>query len=218
MRDFRSPGAEVRFIFPSRHAYSVLFIGIWGVLKFNFCQTEIYGSREDLIRENYIKFLSYLSRWFFLFSGSLAFMQCAVFICGLTFDIYIIHVGTGTSFFNDCSVQKNIRKNEEHLERSGTLQTCSCWAHTKTFCISFLNHSWYTSKIELSTEWYFSSKDAFHSHLSCLPHQPKRPYIQAISFLPFSSPQAMIQHQKHNRRQLSCSNHCIVSEITTLQK
>lgn len=119
-----------------------------GFLKFNFCWTEIYASREDLIWDNYIKFLSYPSRWFFLFSGSLAFMQCVVFISKfINFDICIIHVGTSTSFINDCSVQKNIRKNEEQSECTGTLQTCSCWAYTKTFCISFLNHSWYTSKI-----------------------------------------------------------------------
>lgn len=161
-----------------------------GFLKFNFHWTEIYDSGGDLIRENYIKFLSYPSRWFCLFSGSLAFMQCAVFIRGLTFDICTIHVGTGTSFINDFSVQKNFRKNEEHhFGCTGTLHACSCWVFTKTFCISFLNHSWYISKMELSIEWYFrSSKDAFHPHLSCLPHQHKRPYIQAISFLPFSIP------------------------------
>lgn len=41
--------------------------------------------------------------------------------CGLTFDICIIHVGTGTSFINSFSVQKNIRKNEEHLVKAEKL-------------------------------------------------------------------------------------------------
>lgn len=189
-----------------------------GFLKFNFRWTEIYASREDLIRENYIKFLSYPSRWFCFFNGLLAFMQCAMFICGLTFDICIIHVGTGTSFIKDFSVQRNIRKNEEHFECPDTLQTCSCWGCTKTFCIPLQNHLWYASKIGLSTEWYFSSKDAFHSHLSCLPHQHKRPDMQAISLLPFSSPQVIVRDQKHNRRQFLCSNHFLVSEIITLKK
>lgn len=137
--------------------------------------------------------------------------------CGIIFDMCIIHVGTRTSFIDDFSVQKNIRKNEECFECTGTLQTCSCWAYTKTFYISFLNCSWYRSRIELSTEWYFSSKDAFHSHLSCLPHQHKWPYIQTISFLSFSSPQAVVQGQKHNRGQFLYSNHFLDSEIITLQ-
>lgn len=33
MKDFRSPEAEFKFIFPVRYAYSVLFMGIWGVFK-----------------------------------------------------------------------------------------------------------------------------------------------------------------------------------------
>lgn len=77
-----------------------------GFLQFNVCWTEIYGSREDLIREDYIKFLSYPSKWFCLFTESLAFMQCAVFICGLIFDICIIHVVTGIQVLSMISVSK----------------------------------------------------------------------------------------------------------------
>lgn len=112
-----------------------------------------------------------------------------------------------SSFINDFTVQKNIRKNEEHrFECTGTPHAYSCWAYTKTFCISFLHHPWYTSDIELLIEWYsIFSKDVLHSCLSCLPHQHKRPYIQAISFLPFSSPQTMVQDQKDDRSQFLCS-------------
>lgn len=144
-----------------------------GFLKFNFRWAEVYGSREYLIWENYIKFLSYPSRWFCFFNGLLAFMQCAVFICRITFDICIIHVGTGASFIKDFSDQKNIRKK---------------WGISQDFCISFTNHPWYASKIELSTEWYFNSKDRVPSHLSCLLHQHKRPYMQAIHFCPSQVP------------------------------
>lgn len=145
---------------------------------------------------------------------------CCVHLWTNFWHVYYSCCDWYSSFISDISVQKNIRKNEEHnFEFTGTLHTCSCWAYTKTFCISFLNDSWCTSKIELSIEWYFSSsKDAFHSHLSCLPHQHKRPYIQAISFLPFTSPQALVQDQKHNRRQFLCSNYFLVSEMITLQK
>lgn len=113
-----------------------------------------------------------------------------------------------SSFINDFTAQKNIRKHEERcFEYTGTLHAYSCWAYSTTFCISFLNHSWYTSEIELIIEWYsIFSKDMFHSCLSCLPHQHKRPYIQAISFLPFSSPQTMVQDQKDNRSQFLCSS------------
>lgn len=41
-----------------------------------------------------------------LFSGSLAFMQYAMFICGLTFDICIIHVVTGVQVSSVISLSK----------------------------------------------------------------------------------------------------------------
>lgn len=221
MRDLRSPGVEVS-LFSLSGMLIVFYLWVFeGFLQFNVCWTEIYGSKEDLLREDYIKFLSYPSKWFCLFSESLAFMQCAVFICGLIFDMYIIHVVTGIQVLSVISVSKRtLERMRNIILNSLVLCILVHVGHTpRLFCISFLNDSWCTSKIELSIEWYFSSsKDAFHSHLSCLPHQHKRPYIQAISFLPFTSPQTLVQDQKHNRRQFLCSNYFLVSEMITLQK
>lgn len=41
-----------------------------------------------------------------LFSGSLAFLQYTMFICGLTFDICIIHVVTGVQVSSMISLLK----------------------------------------------------------------------------------------------------------------
>lgn len=111
-----------------------------------------------------------------------------------------------SSFINDFIAQKNIRKHEEQcFEYTGTLHAYSCWAYTTTFCISFLNHSWYTSEIELENDIPSLAKTcSIPVCPACLIS--KRPYIQAISFLPFSSPQTMVQDQKYNRSPFLCSS------------